>query len=132
MEKELILSGREQKRLLVMNEIEKKVLRVREGAEILGISERQGWRILAAYREEGAAGIAHGNRGRTPVHGLGEEIRERVVELAGEKYAGFNHTHLAEMLQEREGVKVSRPSVRRILKAVGMRSPKTRRSSKHR
>ena len=132
MEKELILSGREQKRLLVMNEIEKKVLRVREGAEILGISERQGWRILAAYREEGAAGIAHGNRGRTPVHGLGEEIREQVVELAEKKYAGFNHTHLTEMLQEREGVKVSRPSVRRILKAVGMRSPKTRRSSKHR
>ena len=80
MEKELILSGREQKRLLVMNEIEKKGLRVREGAEILGISERQGWRILAAYREEGAAGIAHGNRGRTPFHGLGKEIRERVVE----------------------------------------------------
>ena len=132
MEKELILSGREQKRLLVMNEIEKKVLRVREGAEILGISERQGWRILAAYREEGAAGIAHGNRGRTPVHGLGEEIREQVVELAEKKYAGFNHTHLTEMLQEREGVKVSRPSVRRILLAVGMRSPKTRRSSKHR
>ena len=107
-------------------------MKVREGAEVLGISERQGWRILAAYREEGVAGIAHGNRGRTPVQVLGEEIREQVVELAGQRYAGFNHSHLTEMLQEREGVKISRPSVRRILLAVGMRSPKTRRSSKHR
>lgn len=132
MEKELVLSGREQKRLIVMNGVEKRKIRVREAAEILGISERQGWRILAAYREEGAAGIAHGNRGRRPVQVLGEEIRRRVVELAGKKYTGFNHTHLAEMLQEREGVRISRSAVRRILLAVGMRSPKTRRSSRHR
>lgn len=132
MEKELILSGREQKRLLVMNEVEKKKVKVREAAEILGVSERQGWRILAAYREEGAAGIAHGNRGRTPLHILGEEVRERVVELAGRKYAGFNHSHLTEMLVEREGLEISRPSVRRILLAAGVRSPKTRRPSKHR
>lgn len=132
MKERLTLNREEQKRLLVMNEIEKKKMKVREAVEVLGISERQGWRILAAYREEGAAGIAHGNRGRTPLHVLGEEIRERVVELAGERYAGFNHSHLTEMLQEREGVKISRPSVRRILLAAGMRSPKTRRSSKHR
>lgn len=132
MKERLTLNREEQKRLLVMNEIEKKKMKVREAVEVLGVSERQGWRILAAYREEGAAGIAHGNRGRRPVHVLGEEIRERVVELAGERYAGFNHSHLTEMLQEREGVKVSRPSVRRILLAAGMRSPKTRRPSKHR
>lgn len=132
MKERLTLSREEQKRLLVMNEVEKKKMKVREAVEVLGISERQGWRILAAYREEGAAGIAHGNRGRRPLHVLGEEIREWVVELAGERYAGFNHSHLTEMLQEREGVKISRPSVRRILLAAGMRSPKTRRASKHR
>ena len=132
MKERLTLNRKEQKRLLVMNEIEKKKMKVREAVEVLGISERQGWRILAAYREEGAAGIAHGNRGRTPLHVLGEEIRERVVELAGERYAGFNHSHLTEMLQEREGLKISGSSVRRILLAAGMGSPKTRRPSKHR
>jgi transposase len=132
MKERLTLNRKEQKRLLVMNGVEKRKMKVREGAEVLGISERQGWRILAAYREEGAGGIAHGNRGRTSVHVLGEEIRERVVELAEQKYAGFNHSHLTEMLQEREGVKISRPSVRRILLAAGMGSPKTRRASKHR
>ena len=132
MKERLTLNREEQKRLLVMNEVEKKKMRVREAVEVLGISERQGWRILAAYREEGAAGIAHGNRGRRSLRVLGEEIRERVVELAGKKYAGFNHTHLTEMLQEQEGVKISRPSVRRILLGAGMRSPKTRRSSRHR
>ena len=132
MKERLTLSVREQKRLGVLNEVEKGKMVMREAAEVLGISERQGWRLLAAYREEGAAGLAHGNRGRKPVQVLAEEIRDRVVELAGEKYMGFNHTHLTEMLWEEERLEVSRPSVRRILVAVGMRSPKTRRASKHR
>ena len=132
MEGILTLSKREQNRLVVLNEVEKGEMGIGEAAEILGISERQGWRILAAYREEGAAGLAHGNRGRKPVHTLGEEIRRRVVELAGKKYEGFNHQHLTEKLREEERIEVSRSSVRRILLGVGIRSPKKRRSGRHR
>jgi len=132
MKERLTLSGREQKRLVVLNEVEKGKMVVREAAEVLGISVRQGWRLLAAYREDGAAGLAHGNRGRKPVQVFAEQIRNRVVELARKKYVGFNHTHLTEMLWEEESIEVSRPSVRRILFAAGMRSPKTRRASKHR
>jgi len=132
MKERLTLSKREQKRLMVLNEVEKGKMVVREAVELLGVSERQGWRLLAAYREEGAAGLAHGNRGKKPVHTLGEELRDRVMELAQKRYEGFNHSHLTEMLKERERVEVSRSSVRRILIAAGMRSPKTRRPSKHR
>jgi len=132
MEGILTLNKKEQNRLVVLNEVEKGKMVIREAAEILKVSERQGWRILAAYREEGAAGLAHGNRGRKPVHTLEEEIRKRVVELAQEKYAGFNHQHLTEFLGEREGFVVSRSSVRRILLEAGIRSPKKRRSPRHR
>jgi transposase len=132
MERILTLSQKEQKRLVVLNEVEKGKMGVGEAAEMVGISERQGWRILAAYREEGAAGLAHGNRGRKPVHTLGEEIRKQVVELARKKYDGFNHQHLTEKLGEQEGLEVSRSSVRRILLGVGIRSPKKRRAPRHR
>jgi len=57
MERILTLSKREQKRLLVLNEVEKGKMRMGQAAEVLGISERQGWRILAAYREGRAAGL---------------------------------------------------------------------------
>jgi transposase len=132
MEGILTLNKKEQKRLRVLNEVEKGKVVIREAGEILGISERQGWRLLAVYREEGAAGLAHGNRGRKPVHSLGEEIRKQVVELAQHKYEGFNHQHLTELLGEQEGLVLSRSSVRRILLEVGMRSPKKRRSPRHR
>jgi transposase len=132
MEGILALNKKEQNRLRVLNELEKGKMVMRELAEFLGLSERQGWRLLAAYREEGAAGLAHGNRGRKPVHTLGEEVRKQVVELAQKKYGGFNHQHLTEMLGEQERLEVSRSSVRRILLVAGIRSPKKRRPPRHR
>ena len=132
MERILTLNKKEQKRLRVLNEVEKGKMVMGEAAEVLGLSERQGWRLLAAYREEGAAGLAHGNRGRKPIHTLREEVRKRVVEFAQKKYQGFNHQHMTEELVEQEGLELSRSTVRRILLGVGVRSPRTRRAPKHR
>ena len=42
-----------------------------------------------------------------------------VVQLARTRYAGTNHTHLTELLMEREGIDLSRSTVRRILAVSG-------------
>ncbi len=98
----------------------------------MGRGLRQVRRLLAAYRREGGAALAHGNRGRRPVHTLSEEIRRQVVELARGCYEGFNHHHLTELLAEREGLELSRSSVWRILTAAGLKSSRHRRPAKHR
>jgi len=103
-----------------------------EAAGLLGISERHGWRILAAYRKEGARAFAHGNRGLKPAHTIQGECRERVMKLAQGPYQGFNHCHLTELLAEREGIALSRSTVRRILLGAGIKSPRKRRAPKHR
>ena len=41
-------------------------------------------------------------------------------------------THFTELLQEREGFTLSRPTVRRILTKAGIGSPRSRRSPQHR
>ena len=74
--------------------------------------------MLAAYRKEGAAALAHGNRGRRP--------RNSVF------YAGANQTHLAELLRDREGIDLSRRTVHRILTRAGIPSPWKRRPPRHR
>ncbi len=130
--KGLTLSQKEGTRLQVLNQVLERRLRVREAAGLLGVSERHGWRLLAAYRKEGAAALAHGNRGRKPGHATGEETRARVWELAQERYQGVNHCHLAELLAEREGLWLSRSTVRRILAEAGIKSPRRRRLPKHR
>ena len=55
-----------------------------------------------------------------------------VVQLARTRYAGTNHTHLTELLMEREGIDLSRSTVRRILVGAGMDSPRRRRPPRHR
>ncbi len=126
------MSQKEQARLQVLNEVLERGVRVREAALVLGLSERHAWRILAAYRREGAVALAHGNRGRMPPNTIPEEVKREVRELGQGLYEGVNHCHLAELLGEREGIVVSRSSIWRILTRVGVPSSRRRRLPQHR
>ena len=55
-----------------------------------------------------------------------------MVHLARTVYEGANHTHLTELLSEREGVDMGRTTLRRILANAGLSSPRRRRPPKHR
>lgn len=126
------LNGADQQRLVVLNRVLVGDLTAAEAAGALGRSVRQVRRMLAAYRKEGAAALAHGNRGRTPAHALDPALGQRVIALARTRYAGCNDTHLSELLAEREGIAVSRHAVRRVRLAAGLDRPRSRRSPAHR
>ena len=128
----LTLTEQEQARLQTLNLVLEKQMEVGEAAYLLGLSERHTWRILAAYRSEGAAALGHGNRGRRPANITPEEIRDQVTMLARTRYADFNHTHMTEMLEEREGITLARSTVRQILVGAGLTSPRHRRRPRHR
>ena len=126
------MKQREQARIQVLNTVLEYHLPIAQAAEIMGISERHTKRLLAAYRKEGVAALAHGNRGRRPHNAVPEEAAAAVVRLASNGYAGANHSHFTELLREREGIDLSRPTVRRILVKAGIGSPRSRRSQQHR
>ncbi|MGD9713871.1 MAG: ISNCY family transposase [Thermomicrobiales bacterium] len=128
----LTLTGKEQIRLMVVTQVMTGELAVAEAASMLGLSERQIHRLKAACREQGAAGIIHGNRGRQPVHRLPSTTRERVVALLQTRYAGVNDTHAQELLAEQEGISISRPTLHRIRREAGMATVRPRRSPQHR
>ena len=98
----------------------------------MGVSPRHTRRILADYRKNGAASLAHGHRGRKPANAIPEATRSRVVHLARTVYEGANHTHLSELLSERVGLDMGRTTLRRILVNAGLSSPRRRRPPKHR
>ena len=128
----IVVTGRVEKRALALNRVIAGDWTVGEAAEALGLSTRQVRRLKAAYGQEGIRALVHGNRGRPSPRALLAETRERVVELARGKYAGCNDQHFTELLADREGVVLSRESVRRLLRAAGIRSPRRRRAPKHR
>ena len=126
------LTPREQSRLQVLNSLLAEHMTLDQAATLMGVSTRHTRRILADYRENGAAALAHGLRGRKPPNAIPEPIRSRVVHLAGTIYQGANHSHLAELLGEREGIDIGRTTLRRILVNAGLNSPRRRRRPKHR
>ena len=132
MKETVTLNYKEQTRLMVLNQVDRAQLTASQAAEVLHLSLRQVRRLLAAYRKEGAAALAHGNRGRQPAHTMAEEVKIRVRELAQERYRGVNHCHLTELLAEREGIHLSRSTLRRLLATAGLKGPRRRRPPQHR
>ncbi len=126
------MTPKEQSRLQVLNSLAAEQMILDQAAELMGVTARHARRILAAYRERGAAALAHGHRGRRPTNATPEALVADVAHLARTRYAGVNHTHLAELLAEREGIHMGRTTLRRVLLDAGLSSPRRRRLPKHR
>lgn len=126
------MTSREQRRAWVLTRVLKRELTMTEAADLVGLSERQLWRLRVAFERDGPAGLVHGNRGRPSGRRLDGSLQARVIDLRRTTYADVNDTHLAELLAEREGIEISRPSLQRILRAAGLASPRRRRPPRHR
>ena len=62
------LTPKEQAKLQVLNSLLTEQITLDQAAELMGVSPRHARRILAAYRENGAAALAHGLRGHRPAN----------------------------------------------------------------
>ena len=71
-----------EQRVAVVHEVAQGHLTAPAAAVVLGRSERQVRRLVAADRQTGATALRHGNTGRPPAHTLTAERRQRVVALA--------------------------------------------------
>jgi transposase len=131
--KELVtLSARELQRSQVLERVGQGRLTLVSGTRLLQVSYRQAKRLLARFRREGPAGMAHKRRAQPARNALGSEMRDRILSLHEERYANFNDTHFTEMLAEREGLKVGRETVRRWLRQAGIKPKRRRRPPQHR
>jgi transposase len=132
MRESVTLNAREQQRSEVVGRWLAGILTTGEAVRLLGCSERTAWRLRAAMLREGAAGLSHGNRGRPSTRRLPDAVADRIIRLATTEYRGFNDTHLAETLAEEEGIVIARSSLRRLLRARGIASPRRRRAPQYR
>ena len=75
------LTQKYQTRLQVLNSLLAEQMTLDQAATLLGVSTRHTRRILAAYRELGAAAVAHGHRGCKPANATPEAMATNVVRL---------------------------------------------------
>jgi transposase len=126
------LSQKELSRVQVLTLVGAGYLGVPEAAVRMGVSLRQARRLLRRFERSGAAGLAHGNRGRRAGNRLPTLTQQRILKLVGEKYEGFNDTHLCEVLAEREQIRIGRETLRVLLRSEGLGPKRKRRPPRHR
>ena len=68
------LTSKEQARLQVLNSLLSEQIALDQAAELMGVSTRHARRMLATYRERGAASLSHGHRGRKPANAASEVV----------------------------------------------------------
>jgi transposase len=78
MMKVLNLTMKEAQRYKVISEVEEGYLKVKEAAEVLGLSQRQVYRIKARVEREGAGGIIHKSKGKHTPRWLTEKIKDKI------------------------------------------------------
>jgi transposase len=99
-----------------------------QAARALRLSVRQVRRLKRRFEAGGAAALLHRGRGRPSSRRLPASLRDEVRHLMTTRYAGFNDQHLTEKLREEHGVRISRESVRRLRRQLGVPPQRGRRA----
>src|SRR4051794_19070583 len=102
----ITMTGSEQRRAKVLGWVREGLTSVADAALELRLSERQVWRLLAAVRDEGPAGVVHGNRGRPSPRRLSSDLEAQVLALLRGPYRDVNDCHAMELLAERHAITI--------------------------
>jgi hypothetical protein len=115
-----LMSDGELARLNVLRDLDQRRLRSTAAAQLLGLERRQVFRLLKAYRAEGAAGLISKRRGRPSNRRKPEALRTKVLAIIRERYWDFGPTLAAEKLGELHGIALGRETVRKWMIADGL------------
>jgi hypothetical protein len=127
----ITMSMREVKRLKAVQEAIAGQITQRHAAEVLRLSERQVRRLVRAVRSEGERGIVHKARGKSSNRRITSDSRDKAIAAYKGTYLGFGPTLANEKLQEREGIWISKETLRKWLLEEGLWS-RRRKGSTHR
>ena len=103
-----------------------------QGATALHLSLRQFQRLKRRYQAGGGPALLHRTRGQPSPRRFPTALCQQVATLLTTMYAGFNDCHATEKLQEVEGLALSRSSVRRLRRALGLPAKHRRRPRQYR
>ncbi len=121
------MSRKERDRLKVLELVKQGKLKQAQAGELLGLSERQVRRLVKRYREQGDAGMVHRLRGRPSNRRKADSERGEALRRIEADYSDFGPTLASEKLRERDGIEVSRETVRQWMIAEELWKARRRR-----
>ena len=127
----LSVSDGELRRLEVLRDVDRNGLPMRAAAQLLGRSERQVYRLLKAFRRDGAAGLISKKRGRPSNRRTAAAVRTAVLWVVRHNYADFGPTLAAEKLAAEHGFSFSTETLRKWMIADGLWRDRKQRKQVH-
>jgi transposase len=109
---ELRMSRKERERLKVVAQVAEGRLKQVEAARLMKLTVRHVRRLQDRYDAQGDAGLVHRSRGRPSNRRIPAARRREVLQRVRAAYADFGPTLAAEKLAQRDGLHVSRETLR--------------------
>ncbi|APO74820.1 ISNCY family insertion sequence transposase domain-containing protein [Rhizobium etli 8C-3] len=128
----IAMSERDLQRIEVLSKVIDGRMTLMSAAHVLALSERQVRRLLERIRTGGAASIRHKAIGRPSNNRINDGLRDYALTLIRERYWDFGPTLAAEKLAGRDGLCVSRETLRHRMTAAGIWRSRQQRRSFHR
>ncbi|MFK3781792.1 ISNCY family transposase [Agrobacterium sp. NPDC089420] len=116
----ITMSERDLQRIEILSKVIAGRMTMVSAAHVLDLSTRQIRRLLNRMQTGGAASIRHKAIGRPSNNRINDGIRDYAVTLVRERYADFGPTLATEKLAERDGLQVSRETLRNWMVDAGI------------
>jgi transposase len=117
----LLMTQKDRDRLVVLRKTRKKLIRQRQAAEELEVTERHVRRMLVKLKRAGDGSVIHALRGRPSNRKLSAETREKAVRiLSQEVYHGFGPTLASEYLANKHQLQIGREALRKLMTETGL------------
>lgn len=113
MKKDIInMSGKELNKLNLLHKVMNRRLSQKDAADILKLTDRHIRRLVKKIRIYGDRAIIHASRGKESKRKYSEELRDKVIKIVNTSYHDFGPTLASEKLDELNGIKLSRETLR--------------------
>lgn len=132
MDTNITMSQKEVKKYDIIQKVINKELKGSEAADLLNLTTRQIRRIKKKVIVDGIKGLAHGNRGKASNRKIPDKACQEIVALLRKNYADFGPTLATEKLEEVHGIEYDPKTIRSIMIAEELWTPKSKKKEKHR
>ncbi|MDR6890710.1 MULTISPECIES: ISNCY family transposase [Variovorax] len=126
----ITMTMREADRLKTIQAVVDRMLRVGQAAQRARHEPKAGRAAGGSISGRRALGLVSRKRGRPSNNQLAPGVAERAIALIRERYADFGPTLATEKLQECHGIALSKETVRALMVATGLWTPRRQRAPK--
>ena len=123
------MSEKEAERLRLMKNHAEGRITLSTASSLLGLSYRQTLRIWNNFKLEGTIGIVSKKR-KNQNRLLDRDLEERILSFIRKEYHDYGPTLIAEKLEEKHQIRVSRETIRKLMIKNGLRDSKKQKKIK--